>query len=137
MVVVVVAGCEDVPDELEGVELDEDGAHGLGRGFVFGAPWGVDGPGGVAPGGGAAMNMISGRTTICRAPPAAAAGGCPHTLGQLHSTHLERSSQTKLQKGSVVAAAVAKGMAERGGKREEGRGEGREEGREEGEIEGK
>ena len=62
--VVVVVGCEDVPDELEGAELEEDGAHGLGRGFVFGAPWGVDGPGGVAPGGGAAMNMISGRPLI-------------------------------------------------------------------------
>ena len=57
-------------------------------------------------------------------------GAVPHTLGQLHSTHLERSSQTELQKGSAVAAVVAKGMAERGG-------EGRGEGRGEGEIEGK
>ena len=49
-VVVVAVGCGEVPGEVEGAEL-EDGAHGFGSGFVFGAPWGVDGPGGVAPGG--------------------------------------------------------------------------------------
>lgn len=63
VVVVVVPGCEVVPGETVGVGLEEDGAHGFGRGFVLGAPWGVDGPGGVGPGGGAAMNMISVRTT--------------------------------------------------------------------------